>query len=107
MHGVLPANKTDFAAMLHDIQYMQYAGASEKDIEHADNLAMGNSDNSTAGIATKIGLSTRKVLGIRFDKPLDGVTVETTQLIGNKLMNYVKDNYSQLFNQYNINPQLY
>ncbi len=103
INGVQPVNKTDFATMLHDIQYLQLAGASKQQISHSDDLAMSNAGNDLAGIATKIGLTARKILGLRFDTPITDKSYTVTNKIGDMLMHKVKKDYKPLFNKYNVN----
>ena len=65
MNYKLPVNKTDFVTMLHDIQYMQYAGIDN--VDDIDDLAIAHADYDLPGIATKIGLTLRKLLKWKFN----------------------------------------
>lgn len=102
----MPTNKTDFVTMLHDIQYLQYNNA---DVTNVDALAILNSDNSLAGLATKTGLGLRLFTGLRFNDTPEGLTPQRTKEVGNTLMKYIKTNpmYKHLFYQYKVNPDLY
>lgn len=98
--GVLPVNKTDFVTMLHDIQYLQHAN---KDALIDDVKAIKNSDNSLAGIATKVGLLTRIYTGFAFNTT-DYDTAEAKQ-VGDALMTRVKydEPYRDLWEKYGVN----
>lgn len=77
----LPANKTDFVTMLHDIDYMSTATPLSSDIR-----AIRNSDYSLPGLATKMGLITRSALDA-----LPGVNLKFNQPsnVSRNLMMYV------------------
>ncbi len=92
--------------MLHDIQYLQYSGI--KNVDEIDDLAIKLSDYDLPGIATKIGLTLRKALGLTFNKH-KRLSDPDARILGSELMNFVKTNpiYAQLFQKYNIDPRLY
>lgn len=97
----LPANKTDFVTMLHDIEYMGKSTPLSSDIR-----AIRNSDYTLQGLATKMGLITRSVIdalpfvNLKFNKPGN---------VGRSLMMYVLTSpvYRPLFDKYQINPNQY
>jgi len=62
LNGVQPANYQDAVTFIHDIDYMSYM-----DADRADDKAIALSDNTLAGMATTLGLSFRKALGLRFN----------------------------------------
>lgn len=105
---MLPANKTDFATLLHDIKYLQTAGEPSNQW-HWDKQAIRDSSLDLPGIATTIGLTTRKVLGLTFNKPLKNYTSQQTQQLGNRALLYVKTHqpYKSLFRKYDIDPDSY
>lgn len=63
-NGIYPVNYQDAVTLLHDIDYMSYINA-----DLADDKAISLSDYSLAGIATSVGLTLRKMLGLRFNSP--------------------------------------
>jgi hypothetical protein len=99
-----PINKTDFAAMLHDIQYLQIAGLPQYKRD-ADQLAINNSENNLGGIAMGLGLTIGHLLGMDFTKT--NKDPQTQRDIGNALLAEVKQNHPDYFTVYDINPELY
>lgn len=95
-NNVKPTNKTDAVTMLHDIDYIRFAG-SPKHVDQADYYAIQNSDNSAAGIATKVGLAFRTEMQLRFAN--NGSIVRS---IGNHLLTKVEKDYSDVFERYGI-----
>lgn len=106
--SVMPRNKTDFVTMLHDIDYLRNAGL-RKGADLADELAIRNADYSSPGIATKVGLTVRKALGLNFNKAMSGYTDEQTRKLGALLMNhvFVTPPYKGLFDIYGIKKSDY
>lgn len=85
---------------------MQYADMDN--VDDLDNLAIQNSDNDLPGIATKIGLTLRKMFALKFNKARNMSTAKA-RLIGNALMQIVKSDksYSELFHLYNVDARMY
>lgn len=100
---VLPVNKTDFLTMLHDIQYLQYAGID--DVNFADDLAIKQVDYDLPGLATKLGLTIRKLLNLPFNTTK--FPIPDTRIMGSLLMNIAKKQYADLFQKYNVDINLY
>jgi len=74
LNGLLPANKTDFVTLLHDIEYSVKTNPMQADLR-----AIRKSEWDIPGIATKIGLTMRTLLDkitpgsvFRFDNDLKG-----------------------------------
>jgi len=105
--GDQPQNKTDFATLLHDIDYLRTAGRPDKQWE-ADKRAIRNSAFSIEGLATGIGLTTRGILGMEFNTPIKGYTSLETQVIGLRTWNWLKrSQYANYFAMYDISPEDY
>jgi len=104
----VPRNKTDFATMLHDIQYLQTAGHPSLQTK-ADELAISNSGYDTPGFATTAGLRLRELFNFEFNKPTNGLTAEETNRVGDQMLTIVKQQppYRDLFSYYGVNPDLY
>lgn len=100
-----PTNKTDFATLLHDIDYMRTAG-NPKAQNAADLRAIKNAGRDLAGLATTIGLGSRSLLGLEFNQASEGDTIEHTRRAGNQALHYVLTDpqYKQYFQDYNIDP---
>lgn len=62
---IMPTNKTDLAAMLHDIDYFRYAGDKSK-LYEADETAISNFSYDPVGMLGKVGLTLRKELDLPF-----------------------------------------
>lgn len=88
--------------MLHDIQYMQTA---EGDANKVDDLAINNAGWDLPGLATKVGLTFRKRLGLIFNPKLDMLTKDETHLVGDQAMTLAttQEPYRSLFGKYNVN----
>lgn len=105
----MPANKTDFATMLHDIDYLRTAGHPELQ-RQVDDRAIHNSEwTKIEGLATVAGLSLRKILDLEYNKPMEGYTAEQTQQIGEAAIQYVMNDphYYKLFDYYGVDPSQY
>jgi len=100
---VKPNNKTDFVTLLHDIDYLRYAGFSEKQNE-LDQKAIRYTDYSLPGLATSLGLRTRRVFDLNFNTPIPGYTAQETRFIGQQVWDWLlqQPDYIQYFNKYNI-----
>lgn len=96
LSGVLPSNKTDFVTMLHDIEYLSKTPPNLSDLR-----AITNSDNTFAGLITKLGLSARILL----DSITNSIKFNTPTNISNVLFDYVgsSEKYKPLFDKYGIN----
>lgn len=99
---VMPTNKTDFVALLHDIDYLTNAG-SHIGTAKADLKAIWNADAGAVGTIMRIGLLTRLIANLPFNKPTPN------KQLGPQLMQIVKTSpeYSGLFKKYSINKDLY
>ncbi len=60
IQGIEPRNRTDFATMMHDVDYM--IATNNKEALISDIQAMKRSDYSLAGTTTKMGLALRSIL---------------------------------------------
>lgn len=103
---ILPRNKTDFATMLHDVDYL--INNSDNPIV-SDFNSMLNSDWTIPGLVTKFGLGVKATSSAlygtpSFNNPLSGKTAKETRDIGLKLKDYISNDrkYSKLFQQYGI-----
>ncbi len=106
--NVLPSNKTDFATLLHDIDYLRTAGRPELQ-DAADLRAIRNADSDIAGYATSFGLRTRMFFNATFNQPIKGYTPQQTQKIGEKAWHWVKyhEPYKSLFTKYSVDSNQY
>lgn len=104
----MPANKTDFSTLLHDIKYLQTSGRPEHQ-SYWDDMAIRDSDSDIAGYATTVGLNLREIMGLEFNGPISGKSAAETRRIGDQLLYYVKHDphYSRLFQRYNVDPDDY
>lgn len=103
-NDTLPTSKTDFVALLHDIQYLQSRSLS---MDESDTLAIMNSDDSLQGLTMQIGLSLRKFFGLKMNKTDRPIA---SNLVGNRLMEYVTDPssvYFKYFRKYNVDIHNY
>jgi len=99
---IKPTNRTDFVAMLHDVDYLMGSGDYSWTRE-ADDRALSNADWSLGSILMKAGLTTRKVLDLPFNPSTKN------QKVANRLMSRIKQSstYAPLFGEYGIEPDLY
>jgi hypothetical protein len=101
-HRILPTTKTDFVAMLHDIDYLMGSG-SDKWTKFADDRAIQHAPNTFTGLLMKAGLSVRKILNLPFNKTTKNAAVASD------LMKIAKSDpiYAKLFDKYQIDPLEY
>lgn len=97
----MPANKTDFVTMLHDIEYLGKTNPLLSDLR-----AIRNADWTLPGLATKLGLGTRIALDAL---PGFNIKFNANKGLSYTLMFYLLEHpvYSKLFQEYNINPMQY
>ncbi len=101
---VLPNNKTDAVTMLHDIDYLRYAG-NKNQLYKSDLRAIIKSDNTLPGIVTKLGLGTKLLLGLdSFHKTPQNITDQQARDIGNHLFDAVvnDEGYVRIFNRFGV-----
>lgn len=99
---VLPSNRTDFVAMLHDIDYLM--GAGDKGwTRDADFRAISQARNSILDHIMKVGLSFRVALGLDYN------TYTTNTAVASKLMTIVKSDptYVERARQLGVNLDAY
>ncbi len=99
---VMPINRTDFVAMLHDIDYLMGSGDYDW-TKQADARAIRNAGWINGGALMKIGLGVRKLL----DLPFNNYTLNNK--VASSLLYIVKNDpvYKKLFDKYNISPDMY
>lgn len=107
-NNTLPTSRTDFLALLHDIQYLQFTG----DIPvYSDSLAIENAGYDLEGLIMKTGLSVKKALGNLYKNtsPLEGLSEAQTRQLGDSLMQKVLTDpiYSKHFDTYRIDRNYY
>ncbi len=90
-NGDLPVNYTDAVTLLHDLHYMSY-----KDINQADDQAIALADYSLVGLATKLGLSVRKLLNLKLNTP----NYELSQVLKSYLLSHPK--YKSMLKLYKL-----
>ncbi len=101
---VLPNNRTDAVTMIHDIDYLRYAGQYNRIIK-SDLKAIINSDSTLPGIITKVGLGTKLLLGLNsFHKTPSGITDQQARSIGEQLFDKVShdEDYIRIFNRFGV-----
>jgi len=88
--GDMPVNYQDAVTLLHDVDYMSHMSP-----DVADDKAISLSDYSLSGIVTKMGLTIRKALGLRFNAP---------SYIGKVLKMYLRidPKYKQMLTEYGL-----
>jgi hypothetical protein len=87
INGILPYSYNDAVALIHDINYLMYAG---EDVSLVDFEAINSFDKTTpAGIAGIIGLSLKQYLPFEINSPLPTKTNLETKEIGMILHDYV------------------
>jgi len=103
LNGVMPTNKTDAITMLHDIDYLSYAGMPRM-IDRADTRAILNTPNDLPGVITKFGLTLRQLTQLNFATPLPGLSTHQTREIGQLLYEYVREDpaYQQKFKELKV-----
>lgn len=99
---VQPINKTDFVAMLHDIDYLMGSG-DYRWTSQADSRAVSNAGWTPGGILMKVGLRARQILDLPFNNYTDN------NQIASSLMYIVKNDpvYAKLFKIHGVNPSDY
>jgi hypothetical protein len=97
-----PKSQTDAAAMLHDIDYLIYAGKSQL---YSDIKAVFSADPTTLeGLALIVGLTTKNLVGFHKDVSYKGLADVQTQRVGEVLLDYVQSDplYSNILTEYNL-----
>lgn len=99
---VMPRNKTDFVALLHDIDYLRTAGSSFG-TAMSDLKAIWNADKDIYGAAMTAGLLARLYGNLKFNPPT------RNKQLGQQLMDIVKNSpeYEPLFTKYKVSKWLY
>lgn len=101
LRGDMPVSRTDAIAMLHDIDYLRYAGV--RDINKYDDIAINRAGRDLESQVLVAGLTARKMIGIRFDG--NNGNIGEQRIAGYNLHNYVVDNdeYRKMFQAYGLN----
>jgi hypothetical protein len=87
INGILPYSYNDAVALIHDINYLMYAG---EDVSLIDFEAINSFDKTTpAGIAGILGLSIKQYLPFEMNKPLPTLTNLETKKVGMILHDYI------------------
>lgn len=96
--GVMPYDRNDAVAMLHDVDYYLYAG-SDAELKLADQYAIDNFDYTITGRYGKIGLKLRQQLNLPFAN-----SQRSDRIIGKYLVKKIKENpkYMKMIKDYHI-----
>jgi hypothetical protein len=103
INGILPYDKNDAIALIHDINYLLHPG---EDVTYYDNLAIDNFDPFTfSGLTGKLGLTIKKLLPVEFNNKLPTKTLDETKIIGSVLQKYVLNDQAFLneLNKHGLN----
>jgi hypothetical protein len=106
LNGVLPATYNDMIALIHDINYLQYAG---DDVTQSDFDAINSFDAGLSGIAGSIGLYLGHLQPMNFNNALPTLTNTETQFVGKTLKDYVEEDpkFQEQFQNLRLPKQQY
>lgn len=98
-NNVLPVNRTDAIALIHDIDYLRFCGDASR-LYAADEIAIRNAGNDLSGLVMQIGLGAIPFTVPTpipsgkyhpFASPLKGMSVSRTRRIGEFLLKYIQE----------------
>ncbi len=102
---IMPVGRADAAAMVHDINYLRFAG-DEEAISRADDLFIRESGFGLQGVTGKVGILLKKTLFPgAFSDPLPNHSKLATNQIGQVLKDKVLNDpdYSMWLKAYDLN----